>query len=714
MITMTNETVGYETDVIYNTVTGQPPYPENDLFDVIHMQRQEDEIQHKKEDLHLYVMMSSRNPSSLCLLSLEDPIDNIVSKNEIHDNDCLCKKKEQKNDFEISNKFICNNFEDSNEKIYKCNSLLSSRTSMNISPNGQSNNTNSSGYLFLRKNEINSYNSYYDSCSKLQDSTLKKMVDTTLSNEIHCPKTGIPENNYQQFGFNLNIAQLIPNIETIKQYRKNAKKSNDPTVLFQYAKYMLEMTISINVNSCENKDKFKFKYESGYDSGKKLKAKDYDQSYNSKVNDSMNEFKIADINKVSELNSDLVKINTTSNVSADCDNIKKQNVNNISLKNNKLINKHFNFSFNFKGIKSVSDTDIDSQVKSKNHTHIKSSNNTIFPKSFGNFNKKKNKNNFQSISDLSDSNMYKIKKFSMKEALYYLKKLSDKGYINAKYLLADAYSSGALDKIDNKEAFSLFQAAAKHGHVESSYRTFYSHEKGIGTKRDARKAIEYLKMAASKNHPAAMFKLGLYSFYGKMGLSSNINTKKMGIKWLTRAVNIASPLISNAPYELGKIYFEGFKDIVIADKKYAIDLYKKSASLGHVNSSHLLGKLYETGEFVKQDSNLSIKYYTEAALSGHPESMLALCAWFLVGNDLNFKPDKNQAFQWLQRAASYDFPKAHYILGLFYEKGIGCEKNIMEAQNWYEKAEKNGFKKAIAKNSDKKKTDKQTKTFKKE
>lgn len=102
-------------------------------------------------------------------------------------------------------------------------------------------------------------------------------------------------------------------------------------------------------------------------------------------------------------------------------------------------------------------------------------------------------------------------------------------------------------------------------------------------------------MAASKNHPAAMYKLGVYSFYSRMGLPNNINTKKMGIKWLERASNIANELVAAAPYELGKIHFEGFEDIVIPDKKYALELYSQAAALGHVAAAALLGKFYEVG-----------------------------------------------------------------------------------------------------------------------
>lgn len=398
-----------------------------------------------------------------------------------------------------------------------------------------------------------------------------------------------------------NSEHLLPRIKTIELYRKNAKKSNDPNVLFQYAQYMLQTALLLDTDSTPS-------------------------TSTSPQNGSLN-------------NSPKVKA--------------------------------FDKSLRASSVSLIS--------------------------------KKNAKNNALDDASNSETEMvdHKLKRSLLKEAIVYLKKLSDKGYVDAQYLLADAYSSGALDKVDNRYAFQLFQAAAKHGHVESAYRTSYCYENGLGTGRDARKAMDFLKMAASKNHPAAMYKLGIYSFYGRMGLSQSMNTKKAGIKWLTRASNVANELIAAAPYELGKIYFDGFKDIVIADKKYALELYAQAAALGHVEAAALLGKFYEFGEIVPQDSNLSIHYYTQAALGGHPESMLAMCAWYLVGSDLCLEKDETEAFEWAKRAANCDLMKAQFALANFYDKGIGCIKNPNEAQYWYKKAAENGDPKSLARIKDK-------------
>ncbi|KAK6459587.1 uncharacterized protein RJT20DRAFT_124835 [Scheffersomyces xylosifermentans] len=430
------------------------------------------------------------------------------------------------------------------------------------------------------------------------------------------------QNVIQQY-LGSNSTHLLPRIKTIELYRKNARKSNDPTVLFQYAQYMLQTALLLDAEP---------NVGAGTGSGSSNGSQG-SQGSNSNSN-----------------------VNTPSQSSEN------------SPRRGPLDREHSGSSLNI--------------IKS----HKKSASLDFSSSEF---------------TDGSPIDDKKLKKALLKEAVHYLKRLSDKGYVDAQYLLGDAYSSGALDKVENREAFALFQSAAKHGHVESAYRTSYCYEEGLGTGRDARKAIEYLKMAASKNHPAAMYKLGVYSFYGRMGLSNHINTKKMGIKWLTRASNVANELIAAAPFELGKIYYNGFQDIVIVDKKYALELYSQAAALGHIQSAALLGQFYEVGEIVPQDNNLSIHYYTQAALGGDAESMLAMCAWYLIGSDPYLPKDEGEAFEWAKRAALCNLPKAQFALANFYDKGIGCIKDEKEAQIWYKKAAENGEEKSITRITDK-------------
>lgn len=83
-----------------------------------------------------------------------------------------------------------------------------------------------------------------------------------------------------------------------------------------------------------------------------------------------------------------------------------------------------------------------------------------------------------------------------KEATGLLKKLSDKGYPDAQYFLADCYANGigtVRGKQDFDRAFPLFVLAAKHGHPDACYRAGTCCENGWGCRRENAKAIQFFK-----------------------------------------------------------------------------------------------------------------------------------------------------------------------------------------------------------------------------
>ena len=54
--------------------------------------------------------------------------------------------------------------------------------------------------------------------------------------------------NVIQLYLGQNSSHLMPRIKTLELYRKNAKKSTDPNVLFQYAQYMLQTALLLRLN----------------------------------------------------------------------------------------------------------------------------------------------------------------------------------------------------------------------------------------------------------------------------------------------------------------------------------------------------------------------------------------------------------------------------------------------------------------------------------
>ncbi|KAI2635913.1 HCP-like protein [Xylaria nigripes] len=273
----------------------------------------------------------------------------------------------------------------------------------------------------------------------------------------------------------------------------------------------------------------------------------------------------------------------------------------------------------------------------------------------------------------------------VREAKNILTRLANGSYPFAQYYLADGYASGIFNKgkEDYNAAFPLFVLAAKHGHAESAYRAGLCYEFGWGCRKDPAKAVQFLRSAASKNHPGAMTRLGKACLSGDLGE----NRYREAIKWLKRATETADTMYNSAPYQLGLMYETGYGDDIFKDESYAAELFTQAAELGHSDAGYRMGDAYEHGKLnCPRDPALSVHFYTGAAERGHAAAMMGLCAWYLVGAEPMLEKDEEEAYEWARRSAELNFVKAQYTVGYFTEMGIGCRRDILEANVWYVKA----------------------------
>ncbi|GKU13654.1 unnamed protein product [Fusarium langsethiae] len=273
----------------------------------------------------------------------------------------------------------------------------------------------------------------------------------------------------------------------------------------------------------------------------------------------------------------------------------------------------------------------------------------------------------------------------VREARQILQRLASAGYPFAQYYLADGFASGLFSKgkEDYNSAFPLFVLAAKHGHAESGYRTALCYEFGWGCRKDPAKAVQFLRTAASKRHPGAMTRLG------KACLSGDLGEKRYreGIKWMKLAAEAADIQYNSAPYQLGCLYENGYGADIFKDDNHAAELFTQAAELGHPEASYRLGDAYEHGLLnCPRDPALSVHFYTGAAERGHAGAMMGLCAWYMVGAPPILEKDEEEAYEWARRSADFGFVKAQYAVGYFTEMGIGCRRDVLEANVWYVKA----------------------------
>jgi len=192
-----------------------------------------------------------------------------------------------------------------------------------------------------------------------------------------------------------------------------------------------------------------------------------------------------------------------------------------------------------------------------------------------------------------------------------------------------------------------------------------------------------------------MLRLGRACLNSEFGIPNTQPVRFEGVNWLKRAVEAATPLYPNAPYELALLHEIGYKDVVFPDEAYAVQLFQKASDLGHAEASYRLGDAYEYGRMgCPEDPSLSIHYYSLAARSGNANAMLSLCAWYMVGAEGLLDKSDEEAFAWAHRAAESGLAKAEFAVGYFLERGVGCRRDPLEAWKYYVRAAEHGDERA--------------------
>ncbi|WBW71857.1 SEL1/TPR repeat protein, chitin synthase regulatory factor Cfh4/ predicted COA7-like protein [Schizosaccharomyces osmophilus] len=132
------------------------------------------------------------------------------------------------------------------------------------------------------------------------------------------------------------------------------------------------------------------------------------------------------------------------------------------------------------------------------------------------------------------------------------------------------------------------------------------------------------------------------------------------------------------PYELAESYkIRGSTK----DLKSIFRLHVLAASLGHEKSAFFVGDAYFYGTYGAHENTLrALQYYHLATDKNNPDAMLALCKLYLKGLPGHIQANSRRAFEYAHRAAMLGYAPACYVLGKFYETGIGCEKDLAKSE----------------------------------
>lgn len=275
-----------------------------------------------------------------------------------------------------------------------------------------------------------------------------------------------------------------------------------------------------------------------------------------------------------------------------------------------------------------------------------------------------------------------------------------------------------------------FEPRAMRGDPIAQFYVGRMYHQGHGVNKDEEEVERWYKMAAEQNEPRAQYYLAiLYLGWENKDVTMIKGTIRELLKNALKNPQFSKKLVAEAQYQLGKIYEDANGEEAKPDS--ARYWYEKAAEQGLAEAQFKLGEMYHDGEGMKEAKSDSAKYWYEKAADrmdedtdiGHAEAQYNLSVLYFENVKLYFKnldkPDSDQdvtddfvlALTWLERAVNQGLDKAQYQRAIIYHWNwppivkaallsqkiihkrdfVIPERNFKKAEDWYEKAAKQGL-----------------------
>ncbi len=223
------------------------------------------------------------------------------------------------------------------------------------------------------------------------------------------------------------------------------------------------------------------------------------------------------------------------------------------------------------------------------------------------------------------------------EAIVWLKKAAEAGYLKAQTDLGGLYFGGGVVKEDWDEAYRWFSMAAAQGNVAAHHFLAIILAKGTKTmKADAEAAFTHWKFAADDKIPDAMHVVG-------HAWVRDANHVQEGISYLAHAAEAG---VGDAACELGYLYASG-SELIAQDESKALHWFSRAAGLGDARALYVMGCCYQSGEGVAKDVDKALASFRLSAGQDFVPAMHALVT--ILSFDGATVEMMNEATAWKKR-----------------------------------------------------------------
>jgi uncharacterized protein len=239
-------------------------------------------------------------------------------------------------------------------------------------------------------------------------------------------------------------------------------------------------------------------------------------------------------------------------------------------------------------------------------------------------------------------------------------KAAEAGNAKAQFELGRAYEDGKGMPQDDTRAAEWFRKSADQGNALAQNSLGVMYALGRGVQRDKVEAVRWYKKASRQGQAEAIYNVAI-SYYNGEGVGEDIVAS---YAWMMVAKRKGDAQAAEALQNIGEQLHNRFD-----------------------NSKFKLAGLYEKGDEIPQDLPAAVALYLEVAGhssrdSSYPSpAQYRLCQLYATGQGV--PQDYAQAKSWCKKSG---MAQAYLALGRMAESGLGQEKNLGEAADFYKQA----------------------------
>lgn len=265
------------------------------------------------------------------------------------------------------------------------------------------------------------------------------------------------------------------------------------------------------------------------------------------------------------------------------------------------------------------------------------------------------------------------------EALRWFFKLAETGDAEAQQELGFFFLDGTGVEKSSFAAKKWFTKAGEQGLAEAQFQLGLLYYNGVEENPDYIAAREWFQKAAAQGHALAQENMGVMLHSGRGGNESVMEAKE----WFYKSAKQGNP---DAQLKYG-LTLE-----VEKNHKEARTWFLKAANQGNLVAEYYLGAQSFYGKGTERNIREAIERYERAVNVDDSLSVSARLALIQIYvNEDSAEYDAPRARHHSRILAEGGNADAQCMLGMMFEGGIGGERNLTKAKEWYERAAAQGM-----------------------